>query len=878
MKKYIILLVAALFSFMPLMARDNLDRSGRIAKDFKARRELVADKSYFDIFETLSGNRLQAMQFLYAYMPLPDIADYDAEYHLENVDYALKARAEMPWGKQVPVREFLHFVLPVRVNNENLDGSRAVFYKELKERVQDLTMREAVLEVNHWCHEKVTYTPSDIRTSSPLATVRTAYGRCGEESTFTVAALRAVGIPARQVYTPRWAHTDNNHAWVEAWVDGKWHFIGACEPEPVLDLAWFNAPASRGMLMHTNVFGRYDGPEEVLSVTPCYTEINVTANYAPVITTRISVVDENGAPLKANVEFKIFNYAEFFTAASKETDSKGRTSITTGYGDMVAWASAGGKFGFVKFTAGKATDVKLVVDKAPGYSATLEMDIVPPHERNTVPFVSAAQAAENTRRFAVEDSIRNAYVSTFMSPDEALAFARKLEYCDGHEKVVAQLLLKSRGNHATIKKFLSETPREERELAYYLLLSISDKDLRDVNLWVLRDHLISTVRNGAYDEVFQKYILCPRVSNEMITQYKGFFKKCFDADKRRFFAGDPQRWVKWCRDSIKVDAAWNPLSLCMSPRGVWEMRVADPHSRDIFFVSVARAMGIPARIDEVTGKTQYMENYKWVDVDFDVVATGARTAPQGTLKASYAPTRFIDNPRYYSHFSISKIVDGRLQLLGYPEEGVTWESLLKDGTQLDAGNYFMMTGTRMADGSVLAHLTFFNIEDGKECDIEFVQRESSEQLQVIGDFNSENLFYDLAEERERSLLSSTGRGYYIIAVIAPGSEPTNHFLRDVMPYKEEFEKWGQKMVLLFRDKDEAGRFVNDFPELPSTVVWGTDINDKIYNEIVTNMKLQNPNRPLILVADTFNRVVFVSQGYSISLGEQLVKVIKQLGE
>ena len=58
----------------------------------------------------------------------------------------------------------------------------------------------------------------------------------------------------------------------------------------------------------------------------------------------------------------------------------------------------------------------------------------------------------------------------------------------------------------------------------------------------------------------------------------------------------------------------------------------------------------------------------------------------------------------------------------------------------------------------------------------------------------------------------------------------------------------------------------------------TDIDDKIYNEIVANMKLQNPNRPLILVADTFNRVVFVSQGYSISLGEQLVKVIKQLGE
>ena len=875
MKKYIILL-AAVLSFTQLTAKENLDRTGKIAKDFKARREVVTGDGYFDIFSTLTGSKLQAMQFLYAYMPLPDIADYSAEFHLKNVEYALKARAEMPWGKRVPVREFMHFVLPVRVNNENLDNSREVFYKELKDRVENLSMKEAVLEVNHWCHEKVTYTPSDIRTSSPLATVRTAYGRCGEESTFTVAALRAVGIPARQVYTPRWAHTDNNHAWVEAWVDGEWHFLGACEPEPVLDLAWFNAPASRGMLMHTNVFGRYDGPEEVLSVTPCYTEINVTANYAPVVTTSVLVTDENGTPLKTDVEFKIYNYAEFYTAATKTTDARGRVTITSGHGDMLAWAAVGGKFGFVKFTAGKENNVKLVVDKAPGYSATLEMNIVPPRERNTVPFVSEKQATENARRFAYEDSIRNAYVATFITPEKAGMFAQFLGFNGLNERDVVQLLIKSRGNYKTIMKFLSKVPQQERALAYFLLSAISEKDLRDVSLDVLFDHLENSARNGAFDKDYRNYILNPRVSNEMITPYKAFFKEQFNYDQRRFFAGDPQRWVTWCRENIKVDAQWNPLSLCMSPKGVWNMRVADPHSRDIFFVSGARAMGIPARIDEVTGKTQYMENYKWVDVNFDAVATEARNAPQGTLKATFTPTQFNDNPRYYSHFSISKIVDGRLQLLAYPEEGVTWESLLKNGTAMDTGNYFMMTGTRMADGGVLANLTFFTVEEDKECLIEYVQRESSEELQVIGDFNSENIFYDTTEERERSLLSATGRGYYIIAVIAPGSEPTNHFLRDVMPYKEEFEKWGQKMVLLFRDKDEAGRFVNDFPDLPSTVVWGTDVNGKIYNEIVTNMKLENPNRPLILVADTFNRVVFVSQGYSIGLGEQLVKVLKKL--
>ena len=863
-------MLATLF-FNSCSTGENFDENGKIAKDFEKRRELVGG-NYFDAFDSLKGERLQAMQFLYAYMPLPDIADCSAEYHLQNVDNALKARAEMPWGKSVPVREFLHFVLPVRVNNENMDTSRAVFYNELRERVQGLSMHDAVLEVNHWCHEKVTYTPSDIRTSSPLATVRTAYGRCGEESTFTVAALRAVGIPARQVYTPRWAHTDNNHAWVEAWVDGEWHFLGACEPEPVLDLAWFNAPASRGMLMHTNAFGSYDGPEEVLSVTPCFTEINVTSNYAPVATTAIKVVDENGNPVKATVEFKIYNYAEFYSAATKESNENGETSITSGYGDMVAWASKDGKFGFTKFTAGKDNNVEVIIDKAPGYTATLEMNITPPKERNTIPAVTAEQAAENTRRFACEDSIRNAYVATFPTAEQAKALAKELAV---DEQAMQKLLKDARGNHATMVDFLRSCPVDGREKALRMLFCLSDKDRRDVSLDVLGDHVKVALETNNNADWFYNYVVNPRISNEMLTPFRSFFKSVIPVSEAEHYKANPEEWVEWCRKNITVDDTWNPLSLCMSPKGVWEMRVADPHSRDIFFVAAARAMGIPARVDEVTNKTQYLSDGNWVDVNFE--AQENKNTPQGSIKVAFTPSAFINNPRYYSHFSISKIVDGRLQLLNYPEDA-TWEGLLKDGETLDAGNYFMMTGTRMADGGVLAHLTFFVVEEGKENRMQYVLRESSERLQVIGDFNSENLFYDIAEQRERSLLSATGRGYYIIALVAPGSEPTNHFLRDVMPYKKDFEAWGQKMVLLFRDTNEAERFVNDFPDLPSTVVWGTDINDVIYNEIVANMKLVNPNRPIILVADTFNRVVFMSQGYSISLGEQLIKVVKQLSE
>ena len=845
-------------------------------KDYNERASVLGKNGTLAVFDgELSVEQRQALQFLYAYMPLPDVADYSGQFHLMNVDYALRARAEMPWGAIVPDREFLHFVLPVRVNNENLDESRRVFYEELKERVKNLSMYDAVLEVNHWCHEKVTYTPSDIRTSSPLATVRTAYGRCGEESTFTVAALRAVGIPARQVYTPRWAHTDNNHAWVEAWVDGKWYFLGACEPEPVLNLGWFNAPASRGMLMHTNAFGRYNGPEEVLSVTPCFTEINVTSNYAPVATTNVNVVDGNGAPVKATVEFKIYNYAEFYTAATKECDSKGCASITSGLGDMIAWASYNGKFGFAKFTAGKDTVVTVVVDKASGYTATLEMDIVPPVERNTLPELTPEQVRVNSERFVREDSIRNAYVATFPTAQWSTELADELGM--GAEYTVP-LIEKSRGNHATITAFLRGVDKGVLNgKALSLLCVISDKDLRDVSLSVLNDHLVNTPENEDNSPLYAQYVLNPRVSNEMLTPYKKFFKAVISGEERAAYKADPQKWVEWCRENITVDATWNPLSLCMSPKGVWEMRIADPHSRDIFFVSGARSMGIISRIDEVTGKTQYMgADGNWCDVNFEEQSDAA-SAPQGSVKAAFTATKFIDNPKYYSHYSISKIVDGRLQLLAYPEELTTWQSTLKDGEKLDCGSYLMITGTRMANGGVLAHLTFFNVEQDKECAFDYVLRESDDELSVIGDFNSENLFYDLATKQQRSLLSATGRGYYIIALIDPNSEPTNHFLRDVMPYKEQFEQWGQKMVLLFKDASAASRFKgDDFPSLPSTVVWGTDIDERVYNEIVANMKLKSPNKPIILVADTFNRVVFMSQGYSIGLGEQLIKVINKL--
>ena len=132
----------------------------RVEQDFNQKKERLPQGDLFAIFDTdLTSYEREALEFLYAYMPLADIADYSGEFHLMNVRASQKAADEMPWGKVIPEDLFRHFVLPVRVNNEHLDSARVVFYEELKNRVKSLSLYDAILEVNNWCHEKAIYTP-----------------------------------------------------------------------------------------------------------------------------------------------------------------------------------------------------------------------------------------------------------------------------------------------------------------------------------------------------------------------------------------------------------------------------------------------------------------------------------------------------------------------------------------------------------------------------------------------------------------------------------------------------------------------------------------------------------------------------------------------
>ena len=847
----------------------------QVKNDFQERKE-VMKCDYAQQALNLAENSAsqEALSFLYAYMSWPDVADYTPEYHVTQTECALRAREEMPWGKQIPNREWLHFVLPVRVNNEHLDTFRTTYYETLKKRVEGLSMKDAVLEVNHWCHEYVTYKPSDARTSTPLQSMKTGYGRCGEESTFTVAALRTIGIPARQVYTPRWAHTDDNHAWVEAWVDGQWYFLGACEPEPVLNLAWFNQPASRAILMHTRAFGKYDGPEDQMSRTASFTEINVTENYADVKTTEVVVVDTNGNPVpNADIAFKVYNYAELYTVTQTKTDTEGKACITSGQGDLVAWAAYEGTFGFQKFSVGKDTNVKVVLSRREGETFTEELNIVPPVGKNNVPEVSPESRRENTRRFALEDSIRTAYIATFPDSAQVALFCQK-ENLSFHP--LFGFIQKSRGNYQNVFDLYRKYPQQ----ATPLLQQLSEKDLRDFEMEVVEDHLqfASREQEGRY----WKYILCPRIANEHLTPWRSYFKAAFPKKEQQQFKENPMLLAEWIKENVTTDSIWNPLQLCLSPETAHHFRYADLRSKGLLFVAAARSMGIPARINPVTGKVQYttdlsQKELSWTNVSLDE-SSSKKLVAEGHFSLTYTPREYMENPKYYTHFTLSQLQEGMPKLQEYDEQH-NWKNRFENGVDTEAGNYVLTSGTRMADGSVLERLSFFPVTADKEVETSLVMREDKEQVAVIGNFNSENRYFDIQANKVKSILSTTGRGYFVVGLIRANHEPTNHILHDIEKLSKELENWGRTILMVFPTQDEYDRFNKnrtEFTHLPKNLCFGVDTEGQIAKDLFNHGLTHHKELPIVIIGDTFNRVVFKTQGYTIGLGEQLKQTIAKL--
>lgn len=866
------------------------DYRAQVEKDFEARKTMASGRAteLFSVLDsTLTLEEQEALKFLYAYMPYSDLADYNGNFFLQQVRYAFAARDTFSWGRSVPEDVFRHFVLVYRVNNENLDTARMAIFHELKDRVKGMTMYDAALEVNHWCHEKVTYRPSDIRTSAPLATIRTGLGRCGEESTLTVTALRAVGIPARQCYTPRWAHTDDNHAWVEVWVDGKWYYLGACEPDAKLNMAWFTIPSTRCMMVHTKAFGRYKGDEEIVRRTGLYSELNLLCHYADTRHITATVQDKDGKPLKdAQVKFKLYNYSEYYTLATMTADTNGQASITTGLGDLLIWACKDGKYGYEKIDVRKRDKITLKLTRTEGGEYIENLEITPPEGNYRTDDVTDEELAANAKRLVYEDSMRNAYLATFPTIStvgvETHGRASLQPNPNLSDEQLWDIIRRSEGNYAEIIKFLNNhtdsitsdfegagfNPNWEtcvemftiKGQLYDYLISFSDKDMRDITTEVLESHCVYQDIHS-YD-VFKKGLLPARISNEMVRPYREELGKVFQG-----FTADSLR--RWTEQNIAVDDTGNYYRCPISPVGVYQLRHADPHSRDIFFIAACRSVGIPAYMDNATEQLFVYENDKWNIVSFAEKQEPAKT---GKLKLVYKGNADL-KPQYWTHFTIAKFDNGDFVTFDYENDPrvASFPATL----ELEAGYYMLSTGNRYSDGATLSRLEFFVIPEGKTVTKEIVIR----PLEARPGENYGKISSNIAFETSNGdvkLVDFAKEKPLVLCFIDANREPTKHTLKELGAMKTTFDKWGGNILLVIPEDRNTQPFDKSRWNLPKNTIVMVDCSGMQKKVLAESKQYFRDNYPLIFIADKEGNLVFKSEGYRIGTAELIYKTLTQI--
>lgn len=884
-----------------------------------------------------------ALQYLYIAMPLSDRVSYPFETYLDYAIRGVYLRENRSYVQALPEELFFPYVLFHRVNEEEIlpcrslfgeqielwlrEGREALFQEEnedfaLEQKAENIQNKavdkplykaldsaldttldkvleitpEMIKDINYWCSREGTYKSTDNRTLSALMFYKRGYGRCGEESVFAVNAMRSMGIPCRQIYAPRWAHCEDNHAWIEVYVGGSWQFLGACEPMEHLNIGWFNAAASRAMLIHSRFFGEdifesfskvesmdehsvvsqegnnvsknYEKienksfpKEELLGKEGIVTELNQISRYAESKKISISVLDCKGYPVSdAMVSLVLLNTGEFYPIARLKSDGEGRILFHTGLGTLLLE---------VQHEKGNASEL---IDTREEDSFSLYLSLEEKEEKwRDLDFFAPVDSEKNPNTETEEDKARG---------------KKRLSLC----KEVLKQKIKAYQNPAIVS-FLQYSDRERREEFLHVL---SEKDLSDVSLEVLEDsyfedgHFKEDMQDGGfentpgYTEDLKKlvfpYLMNPRVDEEILIPYRNIVLTSFSNQEKEAFRKDPKEIQKWIQKEIKSYPNKERRSVITPPAACLIGRVGNSLSQAILFVAIARSLGIPARLRK---SDKVMEFWEKTRNQFIPVLEEERESCTILFRKNTE-----ENLQYGQHWTLAREIAGEYKTLDLRDQ-----VFLQNSIEISAvpGKYKIITENRLPNGNIQGADYVFSLKEGERKEIEVYYREAElkdmlERL-LLPDFTLEK--EDESRENSLYLLQKTEypkgnlvqRGKRAIFFwLEPGAEPTEHILNEILEQKERFSLISERMNFVIRTPKEEKDPL--FQKVRQALTKCNLYFDKENQDefLARRMYVEPSSYPFILFTEGDKEQVYgiyAVSGYQVGTGDMLLRIMEE---
>lgn len=780
-----------------------------------------------------------ALKYLYGSSPISDIGNYGFDTYLDFALHGVYLMEEGAYSKEMSEELFLPYVLSHRVNEEEIEPCRSLFFGELMEKVKGLSMGEAALEVNYWCASVATYQCSDDRTVSGLTVYKTARGRCGEESTFTVNAMRSVGIPARQVYAPRWSHCDDNHAWVEVWCDGTWYFLGACEPEAVLNRGWFVGASSRAMLEHSRWFDRLREPsgEEVIEEVGMVKLLNQTSRYANTKTLSMEILDTKGDPVKgAKIRANVLNYSELFPVAELISDEMGRADLTLGCGSIVLEASYLGSYSACILDVDKTTECRIILEESTYKSFWGEMEWV------EFGFLAPKDAPLHKSQ-VIREQKEDAKIKS-------------------NDMITKRLAKTGTKNEKEIELFLQGVDTEEKGFREKFLKSLNEKDLLDGKACIWQEHFTEAMEfyDTYPEDIFFSYVANPRIYWEVMTPWRTELKHFFSSEEKKKYIECPSSLWTFLQEGVKTIPWEEYENLFTTPLACIKTGVGSKRSKQILMVAVLRSLGIAARLNQ----QDFMVEYYKEGVFLPLLEKHTKSATLYLVKKTEEVYNYMQN-----------ITIGVWNGSNYETMNISSLEFLenKSTISLQPGDYRIITSNRLPNGNIFAASRTCSVAVGESITIPLHQKSAR-----LGDMLEEIALPDFEIKTMKnqrifaSELSNSGSCIYFF--LEEAKEPTEHILNELMEHVMEFEECKARLFFIVRSEEalEQVTITKCRKVLPKVEVYLGDFEELI-PLLARGMYVDPEKLPLMIVAKRGLKGVYGTCGYNVGTGDMLLKVL-----
>ena len=403
-----------------------------------------------------------------------------------------------------------------------------------------------------------------------------------------------------------------------------------------------------------------------------------------------------------------------------------------------------------------------------------------------------------------------------------------------------------------------------------VLSSLSEKDLTDCREEIVRGHLSAVIENGLKETLSDSEVVGLRIGNEVLSSWFEEVSAFLGKERITYFSVHPEEIWDFVNSHVHELPQEDFGELIMTPGAALRSGVCNQNSREVLVAAVARVCGIPARIREDDGTAEYRVSGSRSEKGAPSVQAEYLPFDRSRRETSCLTLRTDDEAdvKYETTWGLTRLSDE-----GKPDQFLALRDNWNHGRMdipLVPGRYCLVTAQRLPNGNAHVLECHTRAEAGRNVDISLkMQQIRPEEMFVSVDMTPLHLRVDNGE----SVRQQNGQKRLYIW-LAPGQEPTEHILNEMLDNAESYERIAPAISLITdtptQKEQRLVRKVTDrFPSIQCCYA-----EEPSEREMLMRSFYLDPGQlPFIFVTDRSGHGIFSAGGYQVGTGRLLIRIM-----